>query len=186
MYAFPFVDSWTDDLAGRAVGRIRLLYRFSTTIRSDGDYPSEGIPLRLDSYYTLRDGCWCHQRLRIIYGLTVRLMEAWLTIRTCPLMGCTYRRLGATLGSPKLRLLSSFVSLSLLSLRSTPCLSPASPPLEPSSCVLLCAAPALIQREDLSSDSPSLSAFTRTPGRNPLPYKAIPKPPFLDQLKRRL
>src|SRR5712671_5505054 len=27
-------------------------------------------------------------------------------IRTCPLMGCTYSRLGATLGSPKLRLLS--------------------------------------------------------------------------------
>ena len=27
-------------------------------------------------------------------------------IRTCPLMGCTYRRLEATLGSPKLRLLS--------------------------------------------------------------------------------
>jgi len=27
-------------------------------------------------------------------------------IRTCPLMGYTYSRLGATLGSPKLRLLS--------------------------------------------------------------------------------
>jgi len=39
------VDSWTDDPAGRAVGRMRLLYIFSTTIRSDGDYPSEGIPL---------------------------------------------------------------------------------------------------------------------------------------------
>ena len=38
-------DSWTDDPAGRAVGRMRLLYIFSTTIRSDGDYPSEGIPL---------------------------------------------------------------------------------------------------------------------------------------------
>ena len=48
-------DSWTDDPAGRAVGRMRLLYIFSTTVRSDGDYPSEGIPLCLDSYYTLSD-----------------------------------------------------------------------------------------------------------------------------------
>src|SRR5712672_1873787 len=39
-------------------------------------------------------------------SLTVRLMEDWLMIRTCPLMGCTYSRLGGTLGSPKLRLLS--------------------------------------------------------------------------------
>src|SRR5882757_2220994 len=39
--------SWTDDPTGRSVGWIRLLYIFSTTIRSDGDYPSEGIPLRL-------------------------------------------------------------------------------------------------------------------------------------------
>ena len=31
-------------------------------------------------------------------------------IWTCPLMGRTYSRLGATFGSPKLRLLSSFVS----------------------------------------------------------------------------
>jgi len=31
-------------------------------------------------------------------------------IRTCPLMGCTYSRLGATLGSPKLRLLSLLLS----------------------------------------------------------------------------
>ena len=38
-------DSWTDDPADRAVGRIRLLYILSTTIRSDGDYPSKGIPL---------------------------------------------------------------------------------------------------------------------------------------------
>ena len=38
-------DSRTDDPAGRAVGRMRLLYIFGTTIRSDGDYPLEGIPL---------------------------------------------------------------------------------------------------------------------------------------------
>jgi len=38
-------DSWTDDPAGRTVGRMRLLYVTSTTIRSDGDYPLEGIPL---------------------------------------------------------------------------------------------------------------------------------------------
>ena len=38
-------DSWTDDPVGRLVGRMRLLYVLSTTIRSDGDYPSEGIPL---------------------------------------------------------------------------------------------------------------------------------------------
>src|SRR5712672_4500259 len=57
-------DSWTDDPAGRSVGWIRLLYILSTTIRSDGDYPSEGIPLCLDSYYTLWDGHWRHQRFR--------------------------------------------------------------------------------------------------------------------------
>jgi len=49
-------DSWTDDPAGRVVGRMRLLYTFSTTIRSDGGYPLMGIPLCLDSYYTLEDG----------------------------------------------------------------------------------------------------------------------------------
>ena len=38
-------DSWTDDLTGRSVGWIRLLYIFGITIRSDGDYPLEGIPL---------------------------------------------------------------------------------------------------------------------------------------------
>ena len=38
-------DSWTVDPTGRAVGRMRLLYIFSTTIRSDGDYPLMGIPL---------------------------------------------------------------------------------------------------------------------------------------------
>src|SRR5712675_834753 len=62
-------------------------------------------------------------------------------IRTRPLMGRTYSRLGATLGSPKLRLLS------LLSLLSR--LSPVSPPLQsersslnlfPFSHALLCAA----------------------------------------------
>jgi len=46
---------WTDDPAGRSVGLIRY-DTFSTTIQSDGDYPSEGIPLALDSYYTLWDG----------------------------------------------------------------------------------------------------------------------------------
>src|SRR5712672_2315233 len=38
-------DSWTDDPADRSVSWMRLLYELSTTIRSDGDYPSEGIPL---------------------------------------------------------------------------------------------------------------------------------------------
>jgi len=38
--------------------------------------------------------------------ITVCLLKVWLTIWTRPLMGCTYSRLGATLGSPKLRLLS--------------------------------------------------------------------------------
>ena len=45
---------WTDDLAGRSVGWIRLLYILSTTIRSDGDYPLKGIPLRL--HPTIRFG----------------------------------------------------------------------------------------------------------------------------------
>jgi len=49
-------DSWTDDPTGRVAGWMRLLYIFSTTLRSDGDYPSLGIPLCLDSYYTLSDG----------------------------------------------------------------------------------------------------------------------------------
>src|SRR5712671_1795809 len=40
-------DSWTDDPASRSVGWICLLYIFSTTIRSNGDYPLQGIPLRL-------------------------------------------------------------------------------------------------------------------------------------------
>ena len=39
-------------------------------------------------------------------SLTVRLMEVGLTTRTCLLADRTYSRLGATLGSPKLRLLS--------------------------------------------------------------------------------
>ena len=43
---FRFRDSWTVDPAGRVVGRMCLLYAFSTTIRFDGDYPSEGIPPR--------------------------------------------------------------------------------------------------------------------------------------------
>jgi len=49
-------DSWTDDPTGRSVGWIRLLYGLSTTIRSDGDYPLEGIPPVTAPYYTLRDG----------------------------------------------------------------------------------------------------------------------------------
>ena len=44
---FVSSDSWTDDPTGRSVGWIRVLYIFGTTIRSDGDYPSEGIPPRL-------------------------------------------------------------------------------------------------------------------------------------------
>jgi len=37
---------WTDDPTGRSVGLV-LYADLSTTIRSDGDYPLEGIPLRL-------------------------------------------------------------------------------------------------------------------------------------------
>src|SRR5712671_3230003 len=53
-------DLWTVDPTDRSIGWIHLLYILSTTIRSDGDYPLEGIPLCLDSYYTLWDGRWCH------------------------------------------------------------------------------------------------------------------------------
>src|SRR5712675_3027977 len=42
-------------------------------------------------------------------------------IRTCPLMGCTYSRLGATLGSPKLRLLSLLSHFCPLSPLYSPC-----------------------------------------------------------------
>ena len=44
---------WTDDPTGRSVGLIHY-DTFSNTIRSDGDYPLEGIPLRL--HPTIRFG----------------------------------------------------------------------------------------------------------------------------------
>src|SRR5712672_3970910 len=42
-------------------------------------------------------------------------------IRTCPLMGCTYGKLGATLGSPKLHLLSLLSHFCPLSPLYSPC-----------------------------------------------------------------
>src|SRR5712672_4350612 len=130
-------DSWTDDPTGRAAGWMRLRYIFSTTIRSDGDYPLEGFPC--DWTLTIRFGMAVDainvseptylfdlSTVRLVFPcilLTVRLIGARLTIRTCPLMGRTYSRLGATLGSPKLRLLSLLshfrLLLSVLSLRSS-------------------------------------------------------------------
>ena len=65
-------DSWTDDPTGRSVRWIRLLYGLSTMIRSDGDYPLEGIPLRLDSYYTLR---------MAVDAITFDILPARLTVR---------------------------------------------------------------------------------------------------------
>jgi len=124
---------------------MRLRYIFSTTIRSDGDYPLEGFPC--DWTLTIRFGMAVdainvsettylldRSTVRLVFPrvlLTVRPMEARLTIRTCPLMGRTYSRLGAMFGSPKLRLLSL--------------LSPNRLSIDPflSSCVLLCAAPPL-------------------------------------------
>jgi len=46
----------TDDPTGRSVGWVRLLYIWSTTIRSDGDYPLMGDSPATASYYTLSDG----------------------------------------------------------------------------------------------------------------------------------
>src|SRR5712671_2803813 len=65
-------DSWTDDPTGRSVGWICLLYILSTTVRSDGDYPSEGIPLCPNSYYMLSDGRWCHRVSYSAYSPSVR------------------------------------------------------------------------------------------------------------------
>jgi len=44
---------WTDDPVGRTTGLVRY-DAFGTTIQSDGDYPLEGIPLRL--HPTIRFG----------------------------------------------------------------------------------------------------------------------------------
>src|SRR5712671_3284758 len=100
--------------------------------------------------------------------LTVRLMEARLMIRTCPLMGYTYSRLGATLGSPKLRLLSLLshfcpLSPSVLSLQSRKL----SLDLSLFSCVLLCAAPLPTARRPCPPLILSPSVFARTLGRSP-------------------
>jgi len=107
---FLFVDSWTDDPTGRAVGWMRLLCIFSTTIRSDGDYPSEGIPPV--SRFLLYTSGWPLMPSRLILCLF-----AYCTPRggltddpDSPLKGCTYRRLGTMLESPKLLLLSHLLS----------------------------------------------------------------------------
>src|SRR5712671_727064 len=128
-------DSWTDDPAGRAVGRMRLRYILSTTIRSDGDYPLRGFPC--DRFLLYASG-WplmpsMFPKLPTCL-LTIRLVKAHLTIRTRPLMGRTYSRLGATFGSPKLRLLSLSPLPPVLLLQ----FQQSIPPLH---CVLLCAAP---------------------------------------------
>src|SRR5712675_1592738 len=92
-------------------------------------------------------------------------------IRTCPLMGYTYSRLGATLGSPKLRLLSLYLTLS--SFPSVPSLQPRelSPNLFLSLRVLLCAAPLPTPRRSCSPSILSSSASSRALGRNPSPQK---------------
>jgi|SRR5712671_2479290 len=72
---FTSDESWTYDPAARADGRVRLLYVLSTTIRSDGDYPSEGIPLRL--HPTIRFGMAADaiNVSEITYTTTVRLVS---------------------------------------------------------------------------------------------------------------
>src|SRR5712671_2350245 len=100
-------------------------------------------------------------------------------IRTCPLMGYTYSRLGATLGSPKLRLLSllsHFCPLfpSVLSLQSRELalnlfLFP---------CVLLCAAPLPTARRPCPSPVLFPSVFARTLGHSPFSPETIPQSPF--------
>src|SRR5712675_645622 len=92
-------------------------------------------------------------------------------IQTCPLMCYTYSRLGATLGSPKLRLLSVSVSPtsllspfpSVLSLQSRKL----SLDLSLFSRVLLCAAPLPTARRSCPSPIPSPSVFARILGRSP-------------------
>src|SRR6267154_1523177 len=59
-------------------------------------------------------------------------------IRTCPLMGYTYSRLGATLGSPKLRLLSLLSHFCPLSPLYSPCSLGSYPSTCPSSPACCC------------------------------------------------
>src|SRR5712675_3617927 len=91
-------------------------------------------------------------------------------IRTCPLMGYTYSRLGVTLESPKLRLLSLLsLCLALSPLPSIFSLQSRKLSLDLSlfSCVLLCAAPLPTSRRPCPSSILSPSAFARTLGRSP-------------------
>src|SRR5712671_7605718 len=97
-------------------------------------------------------------------------------IRTCPLMGYTYSRLGATLGSPKLRLLSLL-----------PHFCPFSPLYQSRElslnlflfpCVLLRAAPLPTARRSCPSSILSPSVFARTLGRSPFSQETIPQSPF--------
>src|SRR5712671_2028357 len=97
------------------------------------------------------------------------------TLPIYPLMGCTYSRLGATLGSPKLRLLSLSSHfcppfLLVLSLRSRkPILNLSLFP-----CVLLCAAPLSITRRPHPPSIPSPPCLLRTLRRSPFPQKTTP------------
>jgi len=112
-------------LAELSVGCVYYTYR---ALRYDlmRDYPSEGIPLYLDPYYTLSDGRWCH---RVSYSAYLSVVQYYLA------------NLGTTMESQvrSFRLLP--VSL---------CLSPVDPwlagiyrLLSPSPSASLCAAPPL-------------------------------------------
>src|SRR5712672_2937026 len=105
-------------------------------------------------------------------------------------MGYTYSRLGATLGSPKLRILSLLALLSLwshyrpfssvLSLRSRKL----SLDLSLFPCVLLCAAPLPTSRKSCPPSTLFPFAFARTLGRSPA-YQKRSRNPRLPRHERR-
>jgi len=111
MYAFPFVDSWTDDLAGRR--SVGYVYYTDSALRYDlmGIIPRRGFPCVWTP--TIRFGMAADaiNDLRISMDLTVRLMEVLTDDPDLPSDGpVLIEDLGRRLGAP------SYVFCRLLSL----------------------------------------------------------------------
>src|SRR5882672_443267 len=98
-------------------------------------------------------------------------------IRTCPLMGYTYSRLGATLGSPKLRLLSLLSHFCPLSPLYSPCSLGSYPSTCPSSPARCCVPPPLpTARRPCPPSILSPPLFARTLLRSPSLHKRSNSP----------